>query len=480
MKKYDRSSLKKYARSVVLRLAENVHQFDRDGQSIIINGTNGNWVCLGGEGRYLLNLMSNSCGMRLQEMIDSSISCMTEEAPLTTIEKEELMLEVIGTLLEKQILLIQTGQNYVSSPKRSSLDNVNIAEVTWSLSGSCNLSCMHCYRGTVTKKEVPPATSKEIEDKILAFICRFCDHAYLTGGEPFLHTRILFFIEQLADKLDCITILTNGTLIDESIAEAVAAYRKKVVVQISLDSPRKECHEKIRGKNSYDATIRAIELLRSKGVEVIISMVPMKQNIGQLDELIALGERLGVKQLHFPLLDITGNAEKNKGQVVPDLNDLCRFYGIVRDYTLSGKISNGYTRKLCEKFGQPPVYTSRNCGLGNSLFIDHVGNVYPCSALYNDAFISGNVLQNDIEDIFLNSQKLWQVRDVCPVQESLCSKCAFQAYCTGGCRARALHTTGSIEGQDPYCEFYKRHYEGFLWSEVDQAILNDRQRGMKT
>jgi radical SAM protein with 4Fe4S-binding SPASM domain len=302
----------------------------------------------------------------------------------------------------------------------------------------------------------------------------------LSGGEPFLNPRILYFIQQLADKLKHITILTNGTLINERIAKELHPYRDKLLMQISLDSPRKECHEIVRGRNSYDKTIRAIKLMRENDIEVAISMVPMKLNIGQLDELISLGESMNVKHLHFPLLDVVGSAKDNNELLVPDFNSLCSFFNDVRRYTLSGKIYNGYTKILSDKIGHPSLIGSRNCGVGCNLYVDHRGNVYPCAALCFDRFSSGNVLDNDICDIYLNSQELWQVRNVCVVLEGKCTECAFQAYCSGGCRARAFHATGKVDGADPYCEFYKRNFQGFLWSRVNQMCSNYQKGGIKT
>lgn len=40
-----------------------------------------------------------------------------------------------------------------------------------------------------------------------------------------------------------------------------------------------------------------------------------------------------------------------------------------------------------------------------------------------------------------------------------CGSCPLRHLCAGGCRARALLSSGSLTARDPYCELSRSYYE---------------------
>ena len=87
---------------------------------------------------------------------------------------------------------------------------------------------------------------------------------YFTGGEPFLHAEMLAL---LGDALEVAptTVLTNGTLIDEAMADGLAALARRasysLEVRVSLDDTDPETNDRVRGAGSFSKAVTAIVML---------------------------------------------------------------------------------------------------------------------------------------------------------------------------------------------------------------------------
>jgi radical SAM protein with 4Fe4S-binding SPASM domain len=111
-------------------------------------------------------------------------------------------------------------------------------------------------------------------------------------------------------------------------------------------------------------------------------------------------------------------------------------------------------KKTSHKGGSVPGRTghggpSRGClaGLG-VLFVGHQGDVFPCGYLPINC---GNVLEQNLSDIWRNNEDLRQMRN----SESLdgkCGICGYREVC-GGCRGRAFAATGNYMAEEPFCAY---------------------------
>jgi MoaA/NifB/PqqE/SkfB family radical SAM enzyme len=97
---------------------------------------------------------------------------------------------------------------------------------------------------------------------------------YFTGGEPFLHQDIL---ELLAFALQVAptTILTNGTMINATMADALATLARQTAysfeIRVSIDDLDRERNDRIRGKGAWAKAVRAIQLLHARGLLPILT-----------------------------------------------------------------------------------------------------------------------------------------------------------------------------------------------------------------
>jgi len=139
----------------------------------------------------------------------------------------------------------------------------------------CNLECVHCINASGPAdpwlKPIHPDVARrairEAEDLGVKEI-------YFTGGEPFLHTEMLAL---LCDALEVAptTVLTNGTLIDDAMADALAARARRATysleIRVSLDDTDPETNDRVRGAGSFSRAVAAIVRLNDRGLLPIVT-----------------------------------------------------------------------------------------------------------------------------------------------------------------------------------------------------------------
>lgn len=124
----------------------------------------------------------------------------------------------------------------------------------------CNLRCRGCYAGMYPRDG--ELTLAEL-DELLAQAKELGIYFFtVSGGEPFLREDLL---ELFRRHEDCyFQVYTNGTLIDEGMAEELARLGN-VAPMISIEGTPEET-EMRRGPGSYGRVLEAMEVLRRKGV----------------------------------------------------------------------------------------------------------------------------------------------------------------------------------------------------------------------
>ena len=81
----------------------------------------------------------------------------------------------------------------------------------------------------------------------------------------------------------------------------------------------------------------------------------------------------------------------------------------------------------------------------NSLFIDSIGNVKGCGALYDDKFIEGNLRHESLSDIWENKDNFTYNRKFkTEILTGKCKDCDLGSLCKGGCRASNYFANDSL------------------------------------
>src|SRR3990167_7342379 len=118
--------------------------------------------------------------------------------------------------------------------------------VIWNLVRRCNLTCKHCY-ALSADHDYPNELSNAEVNTVMDDLKRFhVPVLILSGGEPLLRPDIFEIAARAKAMGFYVGLSTNGTLIDEPMADRIAEQAFDYV-GISLDGLR-ELHDKFRRK----------------------------------------------------------------------------------------------------------------------------------------------------------------------------------------------------------------------------------------
>jgi radical SAM protein with 4Fe4S-binding SPASM domain len=334
--------------------------------------------------------------------------------------------------------LNELGAVYICSDKQPSRNTAvssvhlsyPLSEVFLEITSQCNLRCPHCYGGFGFKShDLTTDEWKRIIDELAALNV---SEIVLSGGEPLCHKDVFELISYMRKKPMRIVLSTNGTLIDEDVADEIKRLSIKSV-RVSLDGPNAQIHDSFRGvKGTYDKAVKAVQLLRERKVHVRINSCITKENFRYLPEMQQLFRKLSVNEHSFFIVYFTGRRASSITRTLlfsPDdrkeLEYICKNLGV----TATAPEEEGSTTDSNYVI---------NCNVGRvHLVIAPNGDVLPCLVFDRERFVLGNVKRNSIREIWENSEMLNMLRAIDMQKVPECSSCEYLRRCRGGCRARA-------------------------------------------
>ena len=138
------------------------------------------------------------------------------------------------------------------------IDYQNLKYLYLNFGEKCNISCIMCKhpkRYPVNPDMLDPSVLKNNID-----LSPFQD-ILIQGGEPLYIAECLDFMNHLAKIGKQYIILTNGLLINDTMAEKLVNEAK--IVSISLNAATKETHEKINRGSNFGIVIENIRRLKT-------------------------------------------------------------------------------------------------------------------------------------------------------------------------------------------------------------------------
>jgi radical SAM protein with 4Fe4S-binding SPASM domain len=273
----------------------------------------------------------------------------------------------------------------------------------------------------------------------------------LTGGEPLLRKDI-FEIAQYASGLGIWVVMgTNGVLVSQKSVERMLECGVRGVA-ISLDSIHPEKHDQFRGgPDAWDFSVRALEICRANGLQVLVQTTVMEMNYDEIPALLKFAREKGAWSFNLYFMVQTG-----RGQLLNDLSpertesmlsNLVDWQAEQRPMLVRSKCAPQFKQIAYER-GMAGL-ESGGCMAGTQYCrITPQGDVTPCP--YMDVVV-GNVRTQSFREIWHTSAVLEALRDVKQL-EGRCGACEFNELC-GGCRCRAYAATGDFLQEDPACRY---------------------------
>ena len=185
------------------------------------------------------------------------------------------------------------------------------------VSARCNLRCTMCAIGYDTRYrggDRPAMFSPELFGRLRPIFPSLLQANLFGLGEPLLNPHMVVYVRELAEAGARVSFHTNGTLIDDRKAMALA--RAGVAhVTVSIDGATPATYEAIRRGAKWDHAMRGVRALLRAGARygrptVDLAMVAMRSNVDEIPLLRELGAKLGVRGVHVePLLRQVGSPE---------------------------------------------------------------------------------------------------------------------------------------------------------------------------
>lgn len=304
-------------------------------------------------------------------------------------------------------------------------------KLTFAVTYKCNSRCKICQ--IWRKKKQNEIGLKEI-DKFF-FINNYFNWIDLTGGETFLREDLLEIVKVILksqENLYLLHIPTNGILAKKIVAEV-----KKILnlnpplflISIAMDGPPK-IHDQLRGvKDNWQKaaeTYMQLKELRSKNFDCFFGMTLSGYNYNLIEETYQnLKKEIPVfdrNDIHFNIAHSSyyyQNKNINLGLSVKIGEELEKFNQRKKRIFSGVHFLERAYQKLIPRYlksGKTPIPCQ---ALSASVFIDPLGNVYPCT-IWNKKL--GN-----LRDYQFDLKKIWKdkkIKEIVNLIESgFCPNC---------------------------------------------------------
>lgn len=281
-------------------------------------------------------------------------------------------------------------------------------KVQWEITEQCNYQCYYCYAKSLrATHDLSLEEVKRIIDQLKEIGIVFVE---LTGGEPLIRPDILEILSYLNEKEFILSILTNGSLLTEHVAQKLTEGKVKMVT-LSLLAPTSEHCDRLTGvEGSFDSVIRTVEILRKYHIRYTLVSTITKQNVSLWEEYKRLERKLGTR-IMFSI------------DVMPAFSG----YEEVGSFALTGE-----DIKFLECFLPEDAKLNSQCDAGTAKFaITNQGELLPCLKYRNAV---GNILIQKFETIW-GSKRLRDILTQNLRRPEKCESCGKKDYCQAYCPA---------------------------------------------
>jgi mycofactocin biosynthetic radical S-adenosylmethionine protein MftC len=316
--------------------------------------------------------------------------------------------------------------------------------VTWEITGLCNLSCAHCLSADIRNGITHDLDFGQCVrlmdelDRLKVFQINF------GGGEPFLREDFIDILDYAHSKRITTCVSTNGTVLDDGLVQKLKLM-DLLYIQVSLDGASPETNDQMRGEGTYKQILSGIELLARHGIpHLSINTVVTRINFREIDQLNDVAKQFGAKT-RLSRFRPTGSGKKAWEEYHLDKTQLLgvsEYLSSHRD-VLTGDSFFSITSEDRRDLGL------NMCGAARmTCSVSPDGRVYPCAFLQDHRFMAGNATEESFESIWLDSRAMNMIR---AIRIQSCECCSRFNLCHGGCPAVAYFLTKSLDHSDPEC-----------------------------
>ena len=333
---------------------------------------------------------------------------------------------------------------------------------TFELSPLCNMDCKMCYIKMSKEKQESIARLRTKEEWIeLAQKAKEKGMLFLllTGGEPFLVKDFKELYIELHKMGFCISINSNGTMIDEDVIEWLKHY-PPMRINMTLYGASNETYGRLcNNPKGFTQVTKAISLLKENNIQVKLNCSVTPYNNGDLKQMMDFAQEhdlvIQATSYMFPPLrkDETKIGQNNRFNA----EDAALYGAYISAY------SNGFDRfKEYIEFGQLALYDADDdCGVVEgdhmrcragitSFWMTWEGKMLPCGMIPDEGKDPWEV---GFDEAWENAKNI--VSEITlPVK---CAGCGKKDECRA-CAAMVYTETGTYDKVPQYrCEMTKNY-----------------------
>ena len=358
----------------------------------------------------------------------------------------------------------------------------------------CNLNCRYCFY--LEKENLYPATSSWAmpDDALESYVRQYIEAQEAStinfawqGGEPTLlgvdYFRKVVELEKRYSNGKRIenAFQTNGVLLDDTWAEFLAENR--FLVGLSIDGPAElhDCYRVNKGAEStFKAVLRGLDYLKKHGVEFNTLTVVHRKNSRHPLQVYRFLKDVGSTFMQFiPIVERVAKAPDPHGLVL--IGPQSKAEAEVSEWSVEPlqfgkflcKIFDEWVRRDVARYfvqifdvaleswlGRPPSLCVFRETCGESMAIEHNGDLYSCDHYVYPENRLGNIREHALATLVSSEQQRRFGLDKRDSLPRYCRECEVRFACNGECPKHRLTRTPDGEwGLNYLCSGYKLFFK---------------------
>ncbi|WP_228276398.1 pyrroloquinoline quinone biosynthesis protein PqqE [Dechloromonas sp. H13] len=276
-----------------------------------------------------------------------------------------------------------------------------------------------------------------------------------TGGEPLLRDDLEELVAYASEIGFYTNLITSGIgLTEERLLALKAAGLKHI--QLSLQAIQPKLTDALVGARAHALKLEAAQLIKKHHFPMVLNVPLFRQNIGEIDGLLAWAVDLGIEYIEFANIQYYNWALMNREELMPSLAQVREAERVVNDWR--GRLGNAMTIY----FVIPDYYEGRPKACMNGWGAIHLtiapdGVAMPCQeARVIPGLEFETVRDRSLDWIWHDSPLFRKYRGLDWLPEP-CNSCDEKERDFGGCRCQALLLTGDAANTDPACSKSPHH-----------------------
>jgi uncharacterized protein len=376
----------------------------------------------------------------------------TAPRPITPTGNTETQTAI--TRLQQARLLTPEGTQF-------SLQQTNQQLSAWlHVTDRCNQNCSYCYLPHL-KHDMSLETGRQIIETLVETAVT---HNYpeiklkYSGGEALLRFPLVKKLHQYAQELTQQqhiklrgTLLSNGTLLTETIAAEMGELGLNLMISLDGLGPVHDAHRPYAGgRGTFNDVAEGIAIAQNAGLNIVISVTISGRNAHGLAELVRW---LLAKNLRFNLNFYRENKRSDGELTLEDeqiISGMLAAYKEIEQNMPEYSLLDAIVDRA--NLAAPHLHT---CGVGqNYMVFDHNGRVNKCQMHLYD----GPPNQTTSQPLTWIQTAPEGIQNISVEDKEECSSCEWKYWCAGGCPLVTWQATGVFNKRSPNCAIYKAIY----------------------